>query len=475
MWRIFTFGIVRWRRWVESRIDAQQARTAFKMSLAMAMGAFMGSWFSRDKGYWADITLGLGFTGASKGGSFKSATLRAQGTVAGSIYGLLVVLATKNWSNLRMVALIPWLVLTSFLRRSKLYGYAGAVSAFTGAIVILAHTSDKDSSEEDFTVIRIVEAFLGMASFILVELLVLPSRATSLVKAELVPGLGKLKAHCAAALSVYSEPRCCKCCADAVADLKSREKSLKSLCARLTALVKEAAEEPRFWFSAFPESAYSKILTAMAKMLDHLHFSLSAFDAIVDAFARAGMAHQGELQDALAPSMRLLDERLVPLLEFLEQALQGHIATKGEAEQLLDRSKIDGNGAAVAAMAAASSGNNNNNNNASSIIQFSFPRMDPPKPDFLMEDFEKIFRHLVARLRHCTCAASSLSPPNIEDAYTNTFLLSLGTLAFSLEGLLTESTNLDKALHERLQLESPWSLIDLWDSSTYFTYRPKLV
>jgi hypothetical protein len=208
----------------------------------------------------------------------------------------------------------------------------------------------------------------------------------------------------------------------------------------------------------------------MAKMLDHLHFSLCAFDAILDVFARAGLAHQGELQDALAPSMRVLDARLIPLLEFLEHALQGHIIIKGEAEQLLDSSRIDGNGAAVA---SASSGNNNA---AASIVRFSFPRMDPPKPDFLMEDFEKIFRQLVALLRHCTCAPSSLSPPNMEDAYTNTFLLSLGTLAFSLEGLLTESTNLDKALHERLQLESPWSLIDLWDSSTYFTYRPtKLV
>lgn len=449
---------------MEYKVNAQQVRTAFKMSLAMAMGAFLGSWFSRTKGYWADITLGLGFTGASKGSSFKIAALRAQGTVAGSIYGLLVVLATKNFPFLRLVALIPWVVLTSFLRRSKLYGYAGAVSAFTGAIVILARTN-KDSSDEAFTVVRIVEAFLGMTCFIIVEMLVMPSRAAAIVKLELISGLGKLKSHTAAVLSVFSESRCEKCCTIAVLDLKVREKSLKSLFARLKVLVKEATEEPQFWYAAFPANVYSKLMDAQTRMMDLLHFSVCAFETILKVFGSADMP-VSELHGAFGSAMHVLEERVIPLLEFLEQALQANTAKdvnvkKPVLKSMTGDKKPSDDGQTVVELknliktAGAA--------HASSNFPCSLSKMGPIKANLFMEEFEKSFHRLLGELvYHCS---DDSREPNME-AFSNALLLSLGALAFSLEGLLREASELEKAVHELLQLESPWSFIDLWDSSS---------
>lgn len=445
------------------KVNSPQLQTALKMSLAMGMGAFLGSWFNRSKGYWADITLGLGFTGIAKGGSFKVATLRAQGTVAGSIYGLLVVLATKNSPFLRLIALIPWVILTSFLRQSKLYGFAGAVSAFTGAVVILARTN-KDSTDEAFTVIRIVEAFVGMASFIIVEMLIMPRRAASIVKSELISGLGKLRSHMAAALSAFSESRCEKCCTLAVNDLKLREKSLRRLLARLKELIKEATEEPQFWYSAFPTNAYSKIIEAQSRMVDFLHFSVSAFDTVLRVLSSADV-HTNDLHNAFGTAVHVLEERVLPLLEFLEQALQANtfngVIVKGPCCKSLSRDEKTSHDRGSLAesknlMNVASTAHR------SAFSGRSLMRVGSIKTNCFMEDFEKSYHVLTGELfHHC---ADALREQHMEQ-FSNSLLLSLGTLAFSHEGLLREASELEKGVHELLQLESPWSVIDIWGSS----------
>eukprot|EP00250_Pteridium_aquilinum_P008181 c17743_g1_i1 orf=321-3110(+) len=444
---------------VKSKFHSPHLQTAIKMSLAMGMGAFLGSWFNRSKGYWADITLALGFSGTAKGGSFKVATLRAQGTVAGSIYGLLVVLATKNFPILRLVALIPWVILTSFLRQSKIYGYAGAVSAFTGAVVILARTS-KDSSDEAFTVIRIVEAFMGMASFIVVEMLVMPRRAALLVKTDSISGLGKLKSFTAAALSVFSELRCDKCCKVAVLDLKAREKSLRRLLTRLKELVKEATEEPQFWFSAFPTNVYSKLMETQSRMVDLLHFSVCAFEAVLKVFSSADVDTH-ELHSAFGASVRVLEENVLPLLEFLEQALEANNFNSMKVKNppckpnSRDKKPSDDDGKRSVEL--------ENLMNKGSMAHFlgisgrSLLHMGSIKPNCFIEEFEKSYYGF----NHCSDA---LKEQHMEK-FSNSLLLSLGSLAFSLEGLLREAFELEKGVHELLQLESPWNRIDLWDST----------
>ncbi|KAI5060415.1 hypothetical protein GOP47_0024835 [Adiantum capillus-veneris] len=444
---------------VKSKLLSSHFRTAFKMSLAMGLGAILGSWFDRSKGYWADITLGLGFVGTAKGSSFKTAALRAQGTVAGSIYGLLVVLATKDFPFLRLVALIPWVVFTSFLRQSKLFGFSGAMSAFTGGVVILARTN-KDSSDESFTVVRIVEAFMGMASFIVVELLVMPRRAAGIVKIELISGLGKMKSHVGAVLLMFSELRCAKCCASAVVDLKVQEKSLRRSLARLQELVKEATEEPQFWYSAFPSSTYSKLLEIQGRMVDFLHFSVCAFETIVETLSNADLGIQ-ELHSAFDRTLFVLKENVLPLLEFLEDALQSNNTNgisernpsgnmfkrderlAGDKERLVERDKP------VSMGGKAHSG------------RFLL-RMRSMKENCFMEEFEKSYQILTSGILR-TCS-DEVRQQHMEEC-SNSLLLSLGALAFSFEGILKEALELEQGVHELLQLESPWSLIELWSSS----------
>jgi len=45
----------------------------------------------------------------------------------------------------------------------------------------------------------------------------------------------------------------------------------------------------------------------------------------------------------------------------------------------------------------------------------------------------------------------------------NDFVISISSLAFCLENIMNESKEIEKAIHELLQWENPWSLIDLWE------------
>ncbi|MCO5554582.1 hypothetical protein L7F22_008112 [Adiantum nelumboides] len=440
---------------VKNKLLSSHCRTAFKMSLAMGLGAFLGSWFDKSKGYWADITLGLGFAGIAKGGSFKIASLRAQGTVAGSIYGLLVVLATKDFPSLRLIALIPWVILTSFLRQSKLYGFSGAMSAFTGAVVILARTN-KDSSDESFTVVRIVEAFMGMASFIVVELLVMPRRAAGMVKIELVSALSAMRSHMAAALLMFSELRCQKCCALAVVNLKLQETTLRRSLARVQKLAKEATEEPQLWYSAFPANAYTKLMESQGRMVDMLHFGVCAFDIVVQTMSKADTGIQ-ELHGTFDRTLYVLKESVLPLLEFLEEALQSNNITRmSDRKSPCNLSNRDERRA----------GDDEKLVEQENTAHFArsgrlLLRMGSMKSNYFMEEFEKSYQVLTnVLLRSCVDEVRE----NYMEEFSNSLLLSLGALAFSLEGLLREASELEQAVHELLQLESPWNLIELWNS-----------
>ncbi|KAH7442985.1 hypothetical protein KP509_02G011400 [Ceratopteris richardii] len=457
--------------------NSLQLRTAFKASLAMALGGFMGFWFNNKKGYWADITLALGYTGVAKGGSFKVAVLRTLGTVCGSVYGLMVVLLTFNYPTLRLIALVPWVVFTSFIRQSKILGYSGAVSAFTGAIVIIARTN-KDSSDEEFTVIRIVEAFLGMASFVLVEILVMPRRAASMVKPEIISGFRKLQEFTSAIFESYYCEHCdlfdeCK----TMKELKGKEEKLRKSLSTQTALVKEAAEEPRFWFAPFPEKNFMKVVEEQKNILELLHFSVTILEEIKRAGREANISFGRTLQSFLRSTMVMLEERVVPSVFLVARMLEGKI------EQVYTTQNAQ-NGRCVSALSYQVPDCKTNEVNEQKSMEsqnltitdytkrngtrhYLFADKPPSQESLFIEAFEKSVMHVAHELAILEGNVgmfpdtSSTEERNNAafDVYCNTLYLSLGTLAFTMNRLFHHITQLEKVVHELIQEENPWVLI----------------
>lgn len=445
------------------------------MSLAMAIGAFLGFWFSNRKGYWADITLALGFAGASKGGSFKVAVLRTLGTVSGSVYGLMVVLTTFNFPVLRLIALIPWIVFTSFLRKSQLFGYAGAVSALTGAIVILARTN-KNSTDQEFTVIRIVEAFLGMAAFVVVEMLVLPQRAASMVKPDISSGLGELQQFVANIFELFSDEPCELCeGSKAIHELKHKEKKLHKIISCQNQLVKEASEEPQLWFAPFPLKIFSKVMEEQGHILEMLHFCITVLEDIkcIADKAKVPMDKLLVLQAPLKAAMSIMEENVVPTLGFLGKVLaleaQELIPVQKSSvcrlEAILTKSSIH-KGCKFCGKHLESLMTSDKNRSV-------FKLMDVAAQEgrHFMEAFEKGAIHVECELQasisrssaSCACLhiGSNATNYSYEQCMSNTLSLSLGTLAFAMTGLLHHTTQLEKVVYGLLQEENPWTLIDV--------------
>ncbi|MCO5569100.1 hypothetical protein L7F22_022807 [Adiantum nelumboides] len=469
--------------------NSQQLRAAFKLSLAMALGGFLGFWFNNSKGYWADITLALGYTGVAKGGSFKVAVLRTLGTVSGSIYGLMVVLATFNFPAMRFVALIPWVVFTSFLRQSKIFGYSGAVSAFTGAIVILARTN-KDSTDQEFTVIRIVEAFLGMASFVMVEILVMPRRAASMVKPEIISGFSKLQEFISAICSAYSSEDCDICGGSkTVEELQSKEEKLRKAINSQNALVKEAAEEPQFWFAPFPEKIFAKVMEEQRNMLEMLHFSVAVFEEIKQITGEAKVPMDKLLQTPLKSAITMMEERVVPTLAVLARALavDEQVFPTPNTRCTLPvfdssaKSKFnaDKNHKFVELESLMRSDSIIKNNSISKHSQYV--DMVASQDRKIMDAFEKGVLNVANELavleanitvlpgsstgQVSTKSSSAICPPQCFDTFSNILFLSLGTLAFAMNRMLHHVTQLEKVVHELLQQENPWILVQFPDTS----------
>lgn len=447
------------------KVDREQLLTAFKMSLAMAIGAFIGFWFNKSKGYWADITLALGFTGAAKGGSFKVATLRTLGTVSGSIYGLLVVLATADVPVIRLLALIPWVVFTSFLRQSKLLGYAGAVSALTGAIVILAR-KNKDSTDEEFTVVRIVEAFMGMTSFILVELLVFPRRARKMVRAEVEEGLLRVSEVVmeVGEVAICKGEYCEGCRVVVMEEMRAKEKVLRKALRKQNELVKEASEEPQFWFEAFPVKLWSKVVEEQEKVVAFLRFVmiLAVQPPSMSLPPLLGQSVRRLLTQDVASRLTVLATSLCPTTqEEASSTNNQEISIQHGAPRVHINNDIGNlplhwdshfshtlHGYAPCHTPSHTQPISTHLAHASLLnILYTTPPLSPsrsPPPSVVIP---------------LAAPTSTPTPPN-PHVY-NPLFLSVGALTFSLQAILHHTHRLQQVIHELLQEENPWNLIDL--------------
>ncbi|KAE9447820.1 hypothetical protein C3L33_20290, partial [Rhododendron williamsianum] len=284
---------------------------AFKCSISLGLAVFFGLLFDKENGYWSGLAIAISFV-AQRQATFRDANARAQGTALGSVYGVLGCLLFSKYPEFSILALLPWIIFSSFLRHSRMYGHAGGVSAVIGALLILGRTDY--GLPDDFAITRITETFIGLFCFITVELLLQPTRAATLAKKQLSQSLGALREYIN---QVGISPD--KKDMDLVfLTLREKQEKLKLHVNQLEKFAGESELEPNFWFLPFQIGCYNKMLMSLSKMVDLLLFMAVQMESLVEESQRCGVAWS-ELQELINSDLDLFKKDASLSLRFLEK------------------------------------------------------------------------------------------------------------------------------------------------------------
>ena len=195
-----------------------------------------------------------------------------------------------------------------------LVGYAGGLSAFIAAVLILGR-KDVDPPSQ-FAIVRITETFLGLGCYILVELILQPRRASTLARKELVVGLCSLPDFTSLLISAHTREQCVHSYVLKLLDIKEKKKKLTNHVSKLRNYIEEAKVEPDFWFLPFPEATYSKLLNSYCKIADLLHFATLSYEYIIERCASNDLPVQTIYGSFIRddPSIRKHSERGISML-----------------------------------------------------------------------------------------------------------------------------------------------------------------
>ncbi|KAL6875660.1 hypothetical protein ACP4OV_013173 [Aristida adscensionis] len=253
----------RWRFSV-SRERRRRLTAAAKCGASLGLAVLLGLLFSGDHGFWSGLIVATTMT-AARESTWGAAAARAHGTALGSVYGALGCLLLPQRRllamDLRFLALLPWIVLAAFLKRSRAYGPAGAAAAALSAIIVMGRRYDELPMA--FAAARLVETFIGIACAALADLAFQPgARPAARARAQL--------AACVAALR------------DCAARRRPPTGSLQSQLALLRKYTAEAAGEPTYlWMPPFPAASYGEVERSLGKMARLLRLYLQARAALM--------------------------------------------------------------------------------------------------------------------------------------------------------------------------------------------------
>ncbi|GLT92523.1 hypothetical protein SLE2022_103570 [Rubroshorea leprosula] len=306
-------------------LSSERMVFAFKCSISLGLAVLLGLIYNKNNGYLAGLIIATSFVTGRKA-TFTVANARAQGTAMGSIYGVICCFILHNLQHLRCLLLLPWIIFTSFLRHSRMYGQAGGKSAVLGALLILGRKNYGTPTE--FAIARITEATIGLLCLIMVEILLQPARAATLAKTELSACLGALQ-DCIEGIVVCTRRK-------DVPDSESRrlrenQKKLALHVGKLENFVGEAELEPNFWFKPFHSGCYSRLLESLSKMVDILLFMASQIEFLAGVSPRLGAAWK-ELEQQINDNLELFVEKAGSSLKCFDGVLQIESLAKLEKE-----------------------------------------------------------------------------------------------------------------------------------------------
>ncbi|KAJ4807629.1 p-hydroxybenzoic acid efflux pump subunit aaeB [Rhynchospora pubera] len=230
------------------KLPKQRIIASLKCSLALALAVLFGMLFSKDDSFWSGLTVAITFT-PQRESTFTLANLRAQGTLLGSIYGVFGSYISEHLMELRFLVLLPLIIFTGFLRNSRMYGQAGSIAATLSALFLLGRRNY--GSPIQFTITRLCETFIGLSCSTFVELVLQPTRASTLAKEQLCQSLTTLRE-----------------CIDSM----EGEKKLREQVGVLKKCITEANSEPNLWFLPFNTNYFQNLHESLSKMVDIMYF-----------------------------------------------------------------------------------------------------------------------------------------------------------------------------------------------------------
>ncbi|XP_073133244.1 uncharacterized protein [Henckelia pumila] len=402
---------------VSKRRLMQASRCSFSLGLAVLFGSI----YSRDNGYWAGLIVAISYA-AEREATFRVSNVKYQGTALGTVYGLMGCFLFDQ-AKLRFVSLIPWFIFCSFLRTSKMYGNAGAISAVIGAVLILGR--DNFGSPSEFAVARIVETFIGLSCSIMVDMMLQPTRAAVLAKVHLSESLQMLHESVGSiSLTSTSESR-----------MEEMQKRLIIHVNELGKFIEEAEVEPNFWFLPFHGACYGKLKGSLSKMVDFLLFESYAIEVIKQESRKVDNKILKEVGVKLEADLKLLKHAICSRVKVLKEVSLVKSVTKLENEYGKKKSSLDlelGKSSIASEIQCWSRFDDNEmKRSANSFLQ----HLDEIKNIMGVDkDGEKIKKEVV---------------------------LSLGALFFCMNCVFKETIEIEKGIEELVQWENPSSQVDL--------------
>ncbi|XP_038717511.1 uncharacterized protein LOC120010750 [Tripterygium wilfordii] len=402
-----------------NKLSIKRFMPAFKCSLSLGLAVLFGLKYSKENGFWSGLPVAISLA-STREATFKVANVKAQGTVLGTVYGVIGCFVLERFLPIRFLSLLPWFIFTSFLRRSRMYGQAGGISAVIGAVLILGRKNFGPPSE--FAIARIVETFIGLSCSIMVELVLQPTRASALSKLQLSNCLRTLQ-NCMGSISLGANK----------AELFESQNRLKVEVNELMRFIGEAEVEPNFWFLPFHSACYGKLLDSLSKMVDLLLFSAHAVGFLQQESHNSWKQNLNKLENDL----KLFKDMVVSLIKCFEEITMIKSLTALDKE--LEK------------------------NNVSCDLELG----KSTSPNFFKvsgsDEAEKIS---TSYLQHSREAVEKICMNECNEKEVKCqMVLSLGALGYCMSDLVRETRKVENEISELVQSENPSSHVNLHEIS----------
>ncbi|KAL8504663.1 hypothetical protein ACS0TY_016010 [Phlomoides rotata] len=283
------------RTLIQKLVCPQRLEFSLKCSLSLSLAVFCGLLFDPENGSWAGLAIAISFV-RGRQAIFTMANARAQGTAMGSVYGVICCFLF-HYEEVRLLAILPWIIVCSIIRCSKMYGQTGGISAAIGALLILGRKNY--GAPDEFAIARLAQVFIGLSAFIAVELFLQPFRAATLAKNHLFITLHALQDYIketgTCSMQIFLESR-------------EKQRKLESLIRELKELVGDAELEPDFWYLPFRASCYQNMVKHLSNIRDMLHFVTYKFEVISKLLESTSL--RDEFKEEISNEMGLLQESL---------------------------------------------------------------------------------------------------------------------------------------------------------------------
>ncbi|XAR50942.1 hypothetical protein NMG60_11005410 [Bertholletia excelsa] len=357
--------------------------------------------------------------------TFTLANARAQGAAIGSVYGVLSCFALQRFPELKFILLLPWIIFTSFLRHSRMYGQAGGISATIVALLILVRRDYGLPAE--FAIIRLTEVFIGLLCFIVVELLLQPSRAPA--KYQLSESLGTLRDCINQIILCPTQKEILL----SLHTLREKEEKLRAHVNQLEKFVGQAKLEPNFWFLPFRTASYEKLLGSLSKVMDLLIFVAYIMESLLYGLQIDRRVWR-EFKEHIDMDVELFKKHVVTPLDYLQKITL--IKSLAEFESKHQQKRTCGD---------LELGTSPNGNVCKILVEEE------------AKEIENSF------LQHLNAVMDRIQRQEIKEKSKIQMVLNLSAMLCCISGIMRETKEIEKGIKELIQWENPSGHINLND------------